>query len=393
MASVYPNRKDGKIVSFKFKVFLGRDENGKQKTRCITWTPPKLASEGKILLLAEKEAVLWERHVLEEIELQKKILTPNEITFENFVESVWLPDQISKSNYRPTTRTFHQSLLKIIVPYFQDRKLWSITDSDIQKYLDYLQNSYQSIRNKPLAPKTIRHHYCLLNLIFEYAHKYDYINSNPLQKVDSPKLEKHKVDALSKNHVIRFLEELEALPLVNRLMYTLLLTTGMRRGECFGLQWGDIDFQTQTIKIHRNVTYSANNGIVVGKTKTEAGEREIPLTDRATELLRGYMKQERVRYTITEESFVFHSAESTMLPRDPTYITKHMKKFMAQIELPDMSPHDLRHTCASLLIQSGADVKSVQDLLGHADASTTLNFYVKSDIEQMRASTQKAFNF
>ena len=82
-----------------------------------------------------------------------------------------------------------------------------------------------------------------------------------------------------------------------------------------------------------------------------------------------------------------------MLPRDPTYITKHMKKFMARIELPDMSPHDLRHTCATMLLQSGADIKSVQDILGHADASTTLNFYVKSDIENMRASTQKAFDF
>ena len=105
------------------------------------------------------------------------------------------------------------------------------------------------------------------------------------------------------------------------------------------------------------------------------------------------MKQERGAYSITEESFVFHSAESTMLPRDPTYITKHMKKFMARIELPDMSPHDLRHTCATMLLQSGADIKSVQDILGHADASTTLNFYVKSDIENMRASTQKAFDF
>jgi integrase len=232
-----------------------------------------------------------------------------------------------------------------------------------------------------------------LNLIFEYAHKHDYINSNPLQKVDSPKLEKHKVDALSKNHVIQFFEELEALPLVTRLIYTLLLTTGMRRGECFGLQWGDIDFQNQTIKIQRNVTYSANNGIVVGRTKTEAGEREIPLTDRAIELLKAYMAQERGLQPLTEESFLFHPSESTMIPRDPTYITKHMKKFMARIDLPDMSPHDLRHTCATMLLQSGADIKSVQDILGHTDASTTLNFYVKSDIENMRVSTQKAFNF
>ncbi len=58
-----------------------------------------------------------------------------------------------------------------------------------------------------------------------------------------------------------------------------------------------------------------------------------------------------------------------------------------------MSPHDLRHTCASLLLQSGADIKSVQDILGHADASTTLNFYVKSDMANIRTATANAFNW
>lgn len=389
MASVYPNRKDGKIVSFKFKVFLGRDENGKQKIKCTTWTPPKQMSESKLLLLADKEAILWERQVLDEIKAQEQSLTPSEITFEAFVNSVWLPSQTSSANYRPTTRTFHASLLKIIVPYFQKHKLRYITSANIEQYLEYLRNSYKSARNKPLAPKTIRHHYCMLNLIFEYALKHDYIAVNPLQKVDSPKLVKHKVDALSKGYVIRFLDELENLPLTTRLMYTLLLTTGIRRGECFGLQWGDVDFENQTLKVKRNVTYSSKNGIVVGRTKTDAGEREIPLTSRALKLLGEYSLQERES---TKETFLFHSAESNTLPRDPTYITKHMKKFMARIGLPDMSPHDLRHTCATMLLQSGADIKSVQDILGHTDASTTLNFYVTSDMENMRSSTQRAFN-
>ena len=56
---------------------------------------------------------------------------------------------------------------------------------------------------------------------------------------------------------------------------------------------------------------------------------------------------------------------------------------------PDVSPHDLRHSCTSLLLSSGADIKSVQEILGHADASTTLNFYVKTDLKQMRTATEK----
>lgn len=70
-----------------------------------------------------------------------------------------------------------------------------------------------------------------------------------------------------------------------------------------------------------------------------------------------------------------------------------MKKFIKKIGLPDMSPHDLRHTCATILFESGADIKSVQDILGHADASTTLNFYVRFNIDAMRNATEKAFDF
>ena len=90
---------------------------------------------------------------------------------------------------------------------------------------------------------------------------------------------------------------------------------------------------------------------------------------------------------------MFHAENSPLAPRDPTYITKHMKKFMKRAGLPDMSPHDFRHTCGSLLLQSGADIKSVQDILGHSNASTTLNFYVRSDMETMQKVTEKAFDF
>jgi integrase len=95
------------------------------------------------------------------------------------------------------------------------------------------------------------------------------------------------------------------------------------------------------------------------------------------------------------DAFVFPSEKDIFSPRNPDAVTKRVKRFMRNHGLPDLSPHDLRHSCATLLLAQGADIKSVQNILGHADASTTLNFYVKSDLKQMRSATEKyaaAFN-
>jgi integrase len=223
--------------------------------------------------------------------------------------------------------------------------------------------------------------------------KLNYISVNPLEKVKTPKLIKHKVDALSKGEALVFIREVEKLPLKQQLMYALLLTTGIRRGECFGLQWRDIDFESRLIHIERNVTYTTLKGVSVGLPKTNTGVRDIPITDGVLSLLTDYKTNEQHCFSLSEDAFLFHPEGLPLTPNDPTYITKHMKRFMKRIGLPDMSPHDLRHTCASLLLQSGADIKSVQDILGHANASTTLNFYVRSDMDTMRGATARAFEF
>ena len=389
MATIYPNRKDGKIISVKLKAYLGRDEQGKQIFRCKNWIPEKDMTEKKILALAEKEAILFEYEAAAQYEEERKAFKPNEVLFNDFVQKVWFPEKINPKEVRATTITFHSCMLKIILPYFEGQKLKDITDKHIERYLAYLKNTYRTRYNTSLAPKTIRHHYGTLSLIFGYALKLDYIEKNPLAKVETPKTTKQKVKALSKAETQIFIQEIQKLPLWLKTMYNLLITTGIRRGECFGLQWQDVDFINKSIHIERSVTYTSMSGIVIGLPKTDAGIREIPLTDGMINLLQEYKSKENAAAT----AFVFHSETSPFDPHHPDFATDHLKKFMKKIGLPDMSPHDLRHTCASLLLQSGADIKSVQDILGHADASTTLNFYVKSDMNNMRTATANAFNW
>jgi len=388
MASIYPNRKDGKIVSFKFKLCDGRDENGKQIIRCTTWIPNKPMSERKLVLQAEKEAAIWERQLKTNRHAQN-VMSLGELTFDRFVDERWLPYQRDVKENRVTTLAFYTQQLKLMRPHFGPLPMKDITEQHVVQYLNYLKNTYLTEAGEPLSPKTIRHHYRVLSVLFKYALKTDCISVNPLDRVDVPKIPQHKVDALTKEEALDFIKAIEKLPLRQRLLYTLLLTTGMRRGECFGLQWADVDVTNAVVYVRRNVTYMPRDGIVIGEPKTEMGARTLPLTATVVKMLEQY----RAKENPTDDSYLFHAADSLYKPQNPTYITKHMGKFMKRMNLPAMSPHDLRHTCASLLIQSGADIKSVQDILGHADASTTLNFYARSNIETMRASTQKAFNW
>ena len=388
MASIYPNRKDGKIVSFKFKWYGGRDETGKQIVRCTTWTPDKRLSERKMMLQAEKEAALWEQQLKTEQHTQSAMQL-GDLTFTQFVDEHWLPYQRDVKENRETTLAFYTQQLKLIRPHFGPLLMKDITEQHVSQYLNFLKNTYRTEAGEPLSPKTIRHHYRVLSVLFKYALKVECISINPLDKIDVPKIPQHKVDALTKGEALDFIKAIEKLPLRQRLIYTLLLTTGMRRGECFGLQWADVDVDNAVIYVRRNVTHIPRVGNVIGETKTEMGARALPLTTKVVDLLTQY----RTKKNPTDNAYLFHAADSLYQPQNPTYITKHMNKFMKRMDLPAMSPHDLRHTCATLLIQSGADIKSVQDILGHADASTTLNFYARSNIETMRASTQKAFDW
>ena len=108
-------------------------------------------------------------------------------------------------------------------------------------------------------------------------------------------------------------------------------------------------------------------------------------------LLKAYRAQFQSSYPDKqiEDAFLFPKEGNIFDARDPNSVTRRVKRFMRLHNLPDMSPHDLRHSCGSLLLANGADIKSMQEILGHANASTTLNFYVRSDLSQMRSATNK----
>lgn len=408
MAQIQEKLKNGKIVSFKIKVFLGRDDDGKQIFRCKTWKPPAGMTASKSRKEAERVAVLWEMELTApptpepkpKRERKKKepvadVKEPEpkapSMTFGEFVEDVWLPLCVRDGSHRPATIAMYTNILKIILTQLDDIPLNEITGIRISQYLRWLRSEYRKPDGKPLAEKSIKHHYNILGLVFGYAEKQDLIEKNPMKKVDPPKVSKKSVDALTEDEAVRFFNALLACDLEFRCILQVFITTGLRRGECIGLQWQDIDFQNATLTVNRSVTYTPECGIVVAPPKTAHSIRTIPVVGSTLALLKQLQKQQEREHpsTILKSAFVFPRPGDPFEARDPSAITRHMKRFIKSAGLPDVSPHDLRHTCASLLLSSGADIKSVQEILGHADASTTLNFYVKTDLRQMRVATDR----
>ncbi len=199
MATIIPNARGGKIVSYKFRAFLGRDETGKQITRYSTWPVPEDMSPTKGRRAAEKVAELWEKQA--HFEYAQDVQNPERVKareiekdrtpFSSFVLNDWFPICIDNGEHKPKTVSFYNDTVKNLVVYFGRTPLQKITAIAIQKFIIYLRTE------KGFAPQTVHHHYRTLNMIFAYARKQEIILKNPMDKVDPPKLAKKQVDALS----------------------------------------------------------------------------------------------------------------------------------------------------------------------------------------------------
>lgn len=236
MAAIRENIKNGKVVSYRFIACLGRDEQGKQIRQYTTWTPPKGIGAVKAPKEAEKQAALWEQGLKEKAACMPLPSVPlqeeRKDDFVAFIENIWFPLQVSGNNRKEKTIQFYEGTTKIIKAYFAGRDLQEIKALDIEKYLVYLRTEYKGRLGKPLAPKTVHHHYGTLNLIFGYAEQQELIMKNPMAKVKAPKKVRKAVDALTQEQAKAFFKEIEACPLDFRCMLYLLITTGIRRGEC-----------------------------------------------------------------------------------------------------------------------------------------------------------------
>ena len=156
----------------------------------------------------------------------------------------------------------------------------------------------------------------------------------------------------------------------------------IRRGECCGLKWSNVDFQNSTITIEHNLCYTPEKGVYLDTPKN-GKVRNINV---APEVM-GLLKQLRTNEGVIKFSPYVFTQDGTTEPMHPQSPTRFMQKFSAKYGIPDLHPHKLRHSFASITITSGGDIASVSEILGHSDKAVTLRMYTHADQASMtRAS-------
>lgn len=396
MANITPRKdKKGVVISYRFRACVGRDDQYKQVWRTCTVPRPEGLTPKKEEAEIRRQADAWELEQKAEYDKSHCKMDKDKITFASFVQDHWWPDHVMDGEHTPSSISFFRYMSNDLIEYFGPKKqLKQIDVEAVKRYIKYLNKEAKTKNGDPISATTRQHHFGTLRNILEYARRMHYIEMDPCQDLtqkEKPHREKKKVVFLDPEQAIRFLSCLDTEPLYWQCLMNVLLTTGLRRGEAIALQWGDLNPAELELSVLRNVTLDkeASGGLHIGKTKT--GEsRIVPISQRLCSLLQQLKRDQERKYqaTLLPNSFIFCNDADPYKPIRPDSVTKHVRKFVESNRLPDVSPHDLRHSAATLAIEAGADLKDVQNLLGHKDASTTLSFYVGVSEEKQRRTIE-----
>ena len=318
------------------------------------------------------------------------VIDGKSLKFSEFTE-IWKRDYGSKELAPSTYKRYCRMLETRLLPYFGHFYINKIKPTDIMKFYDLLEKDTQLVRKKgnngsktkkPLSGKTILEHHRLLRAMLHKAVYWQLIVTNPAERVQPPKARKPKRRSYDDEQTKILLENLELLPNEDtkyKVAIILTVFTGVRLGELMGLEWTDVDFKNGIISINRSSQYLSDMGVFTKVPKTESSIREIAIPEFIIFLLEEYKLWYEEQKSIygelwTNSDRLFVQADGK--PMHPSTISKWFVKYVGQIGLPVINFHGLRHTNASLLVAQNVDIAVVSARLGHAQISTTLDFYV-----------------
>ena len=348
-----------------------KDINGKRKQK---WVSTGLSEKGNNKREANQKMQEILTNFKENLNIKKE--TKNDKLFVSYLKE-WL---ISiKNTIEENTYDSYKVIVNKICDYFQDKNILlnDLKPIEIQKFYNFLYS-------KELTGNTVLHYHNVIRKALQTALKLDLILSNPADRVERPKKEQFIGSFYSQAELNTLFTLIKDDPLQTVIYLTSFY--GLRRSEVLGLKWDAFDFDNKTITIkHKAIETRKDNKRVIllkDKTKNQSSYRTLPLVDDIIVILQEHKKQIDENKKLCGNSYNkkyldYICVDSMGKLFRPEYVTDHFTLIMNKNKdiLKKIRFHDLRHSCASLLLAKGIPMKEIQDWLGHSTYSTTANIY------------------
>ena len=351
--TVYPRKnKDGKVTSYRGAYWVQIAKGPERK-----YVSAKTKSEALVLLrkaLAERDSGL--------------VFDAENLTLGEYLDR-WLSDSVRGSVRGSTFDRCEIAVRVHIKPALGSLKLKKLSAAHVQSF-------YRDRLDAGCAPASVNKLHVVLHKALSQAVKWSILPHNVAEAVEAPRPTPNEIQVLSPEETRRLLEaasgdKLEAL-------YVLAVTTGMRQGELLALKWQDVDLENGVISIRRTLTKSGGR-LLLSEPKTKKSRRTIQLTEAALGALRKHLDcqievVQRLGDLYRDQGLVFASEVGTLV--NPTNLRERsFASLLKRAGLSRIRFHDLRHTCATLLLSRNVHPKYVQELLGHANIAITLDTY------------------
>lgn len=366
-----------------------KDEQGHRKSK---WLPTGIQAAGKKNEKKAQDMLLetrcsYKETVIRSTELDSVRMTST-ILFADYMLS-WLSN-IKNSVEEVTYAGYEGVVTKRIVPYFKKTgvTLGNLTALDIERFYEYCFNTLGVKGN------TVQHYHANLHKALKYAVKHDLIDANPMEKVERPKSKKFVGSFYSVTELKQLFQAAKGDPVEFPILMAVFY--GLRHSEIMGLRWQAVDFASNQIMIEHTVVQFHSNGKTKmaqkDRTKNVSSYRSLPLVPQYRDLLlRIKARQEQCRKLCgncyTESDYIY--VNDLGVPYKPNFVSQHFKTLLKKNDLRPIRFHDLRHTCASLLLKNEVSMKEIQEWLGHSDFSTTANTYAHLDTAAKSTSASK----
>lgn len=276
-----------------------------------------------------------------------------------------------------TWESYKNSLDVHIEPYFNQKQFAKLTIAEITPL--HIEGYIRAKRMEGQSVSSIKHHIRILNGTFKRAIRLGWITTNPCEAAQKPKVpheEKYVAKAYTPEQAKKLLQVIQGDPLESAIMLGLFL--GLRKSECLGLRWSDIDFEHNIVYIRNTVIRSASKVIECEQTKSASSHRALYMMPQLKCYLlelRDHQAEMRKLYgdTYHPNNHVCQWDDGRAM--SPDYPTHHFPRILKNNNLPRITFHQLRHSAGSILLNAGVSAKQIQQFLGHSDIRTTLDIY------------------